>query len=147
MTTALLIDTLEDRVEAVLGIESDPMWALDLRALELLWDEDTIVWECDARTFQPWHVSASAEAVLEWPRARWTGEPGFWARVVVHPDDREAAVAYCAAEARAGRHHEFVYRALTASGRVVRLRHWAKVIPGDDGAPECLRSAMVVIRD
>lgn len=147
MATALLIDTLEERVEGVFGDPGDPMWALDLRALELLWDEAAIVWECDARTFEFWYVSAGAEAVLGWPRERWTAEPGFWAGVVVHPGDRDDAVAYCVAETGACRDHEFVYRARAADGRVVRLRDFVKVIAGDDGAPESLRGIMVVVRD
>jgi len=67
--------------------------------------------------------------------------------VVMHPGDRDDAVAYCVAETGACRDHEFVYRARAADGRVVRLRDFVKVIAGDDGAPESLRGIMVVVRD
>lgn len=147
MATALLIDTLDERVEAVFGADSDPMWALDLRALELLWDEEAITWERDARTFEFWHVSAAAEAALGWPRTRWIVEPGFWAQVVVHPDDRDRAVSTLVARTAACRDHELVYRARASDGRTVRLREIVKVITGDGGGPECLRGVTVVERD
>lgn len=147
MATALLIDTLDERVEAVFGAEGDPMWALDLRALELLWDEEAITWERDARTFEFWHVSAAAEAVLGWPRTRWTVEPGFWAGAVVHPRDRDRVVATLVAQTAACRDHELAYRARAADGRVVRLRDIVKVVCGDNGAPESVRGVTLVERD
>lgn len=147
MSTGLLVDTLEARVDAVFGGSDDPMWALDLRALEMLDDELAIVWECDARTFEFWHVSASAEEVLGYPRDRWTSEHGFWAGVVMHPSDRDDAVDYCVAETGACRDHAFDYRARAADGRIVRLRDFVKVIADEDGFPERLRGVMVVVDD
>lgn len=147
MATALLIDTLDERVEAVFGAGHDPMWALDLRALELLWDEEAITWERDARTFEFWHVSAAAETALGWPRTRWIVEPGFWAGAVVHPDDRDRAVSTLRAHTAACRDHQLAYRARAADGRVLRLREIVKVIRGDTGAPESVRGVTLVERE
>jgi len=142
MSAGLLMEPLEERVEAVFGHDDDPMWALDLRALEALEDERAIVWECDARTFAFWHVSASAEAVLGYPRERWH-EPGFWTGVVMHPGDRDASLSHCVAETNACRDHALAYRARAANGGVVRLRGFVKVIADEGGAPERLRGIMI----
>ena len=147
MATALLIDTLEERVEAVFGDAGDPMWALDLRALELLWDEEAVTWERDARTFEFWHVSAAAETALGWPRTRWIVEPGFWAGAVVHPDDRDRASSTLVAHTNAGRGFSQSYRARAADGRVLRLREIVRVVTGDGGAPESVRGVTLVERD
>lgn len=147
MSSILLNDTIEARVDAVFGNPYDPMTELDRRAVEALDGERAIVWECDARTFAFSHVSASAEDVLGHPRARWTDEPGFWANVVLHPGDRDESVSYCVAETGACRDHAFVYRARAMDGRVVRLRDFVKVITRTDGTPERLRGVMVAVRD
>jgi len=145
--SSTLNDTIEARVEAVFGDAAEPMSSLDRRAVEMLDGEQSIVWECDARTFAFSHVSASAEDVLGYPRARWTDEPGFWANVVLHPGDRDQSVSYCVAETGACRDHAFVYRARAVDGRVVRLRDFVKVITDGAGAPERLRGVMVAVRD
>lgn len=147
MSTQLLNDTIEDRVDAVFGDGGDPMAELDRRAVELLPGEPAIVWECDARTFVFSHVSASAEHVLGYPRHRWTEEPTFWADVVLHPGDRDESVSYCVAETGACRDHAFVYRARAADGRVIRLRDFVKVVTDDAGAPARLRGVMVPVPD
>ena len=85
--------------------------------------------------------------MLGYPRDRWTAEQGFWAGVVVHPDDRDESVSYCVAETGACRDHAFVYRARAADGRVVRLRDFVKVISDENGFPERLRGVMVVMDD
>jgi PAS domain-containing protein len=143
--SSVLNDTIEARVEEVFGASGDAMSELDGRAARVLEGEQAIVWECDARTFVFSHVSASAEEVLGYPRARWTEEPTFWADVVLHPGDRDQSVTYCVAETGACRDHAFVYRARAADGRVVRLRDFVKVITDDAGAPSRLRGVMVAL--
>lgn len=136
---------LSTRIEAVFGSNDDPMTVLEERAAELLADQEHIVWECDAKTFVFSFVSASAVDVVGYPRERWTGEPTFWADVVLHGDDRDASVSYCVAETAECRDHDFVYRAHTADGRVIRLRDIVRVVADEAGAPERLRGVMVVV--
>jgi PAS domain-containing protein len=134
---------LEERIEAVLGDNADPMPVLEERAREILPELPAIVWECDARTLAFSFVGQAAERVLGYPRERWTHEPAFWADVVVHADDREPSVRYCVTETREGRDHDFEYRAQAEGGRVVRLRDVVRVLPGADGTAERLRGIMI----
>ena len=135
---------LDEAVDAVFGSHTDPMSMLEARAADLLAGHGAIVWECDAGTFVFSHVGRSAEAVLGWPVECWTAHPTFWADVVLHADDREASVTYCAAETAECRDHTFEYRARAVDGRVVRLRDYVRVVPAPDGSPGTLRGVMIV---
>jgi PAS domain-containing protein len=137
--------SLARRLDAVFGDPADPMALLDERAAELIPECQTVVWECDARTFAFSHVSRSAEDVLGYPAARWVDEAGFWANVVLHDDDRDASVSFCVSETACGRHHDFEYRALAADGRVVRLCDYVRVIPATATEPKRLRGVMVAL--
>ena len=107
---------------------------------------DAILWEGDAKTFQFTFVSQAAERILGYPVARWY-EPNFWADVIVHPEDRDDAVAYCALATGQGRDHTFEYRARAADGRLVWLRDIVRVVPGAKGVPESLRGVMVDVTE
>jgi PAS domain-containing protein len=116
---------LAERLRQVFGMPSDTMPLLEQRAEELLGDR-AIVWEGDAATFQVSYVGRAAEVLLGYPASRWTTEPAFWAETVVHPEDRDDAVAYCALATGQARDHDFVYRAIAADGRVVWLTTWSR---------------------
>jgi PAS domain S-box-containing protein len=103
---------------------------------------DAIVWEADPHTFQFNFVSRRAEQILGYPCERWTREPDFWASIL-HPEDREHAVSYCAEATAEGRDHDFEYRAVAADGRVVWLRDIVYVTKDAAGRPEHLRGVMV----
>ena len=137
--------TLDQRLDGVFGEHGDPMHLLDERAAELIPDYQTIVWECDARTFVFSHVSQSAEELLGYSASRWVDEPTFWADVVLHHDDREESVTYCASETACDRDHDFEYRAKAQDGRIVRLRDVVRVVPPMDGKPKRLRGVMLVV--
>jgi two-component system, cell cycle sensor histidine kinase and response regulator CckA len=143
--TDLLADRAElaARLAAVFGPTGDSLAAVERRAAELLPGRRVIVWEGDPQTFQFSYVSASAEAVLGYPAARWVSEPHFWAGTVVHPEDQSEAVAYCALATGQGRDHDFRYRAVTAHGRVVVLHDVVHVIKGRSGVAEVLRGVMI----
>ncbi len=113
------------------------------RSAELFGDAPIIVWEGDAQTFQFSFVSASAEAVLGHAVERWTNEATFWADHVVHPDDRDDAIGYCALATGKGRDHAFEYRALAADGATVRLVDYVQVVMGQRGVAERLRGIMI----
>ena len=105
---------------------------------------DAIVWEADAETFRFLFVSPQAERILGYPAARWL-EPGFWA-AHIHAEDREWAMAFCAAATTQQRAHDFDYRMVAADGRVVWLHDVVTVIV-EDGRPARLRGAMFDITE
>ena len=109
-------------------------------------DLNAIIWEGDAQTFQFSYVSRNAETMLGYPVERWY-EPGFWTDVIVHPEDRSDAVAYCALATGQGRDHAFEYRARAADGRIVWLRDIVRVVFGEKGLPEKLRGVMIDITE
>lgn len=117
---------------------------LDRRAHELLPGKPLIVWEGDAATFRFSYVSGGdAEELLGHPADRWTEEPGFWAQTVVHPEDRDEAIAFCALATGKCEDHDFVYRARTADGRTVWLHDVVTVVRGARGVAERLRGVML----
>jgi PAS domain S-box-containing protein len=138
---------LRQILEGIFGHLADPIENVAERARLALPGEDVIVWEGDASTFQFTFVSPATERVLGYPASRWVGEATFWADVVVHKEDRDDAIAYCALATGRQRDHEFEYRALAADGRVVWLRDFVRVIAGRKGVPERLRGLMIDISD
>lgn len=135
---------LHTRARAIFGVDSDSMERVQDRAREHLPGVDAIAREGDAATFQFSYVGDAAERVLGYPAARWL-EPGFRADVVVHPGDRDGAVAFCAVATGQGRDHDFQYRAVTADGRTVWLHDLVTVIRTPRGVPERLRGLMIPI--
>jgi len=145
MAPPVLSADLAGRLNQVFGDESDPMPLLTRRADLLLARYRFIVWEGDAGTFQFLYVSDSAEAILGYPADRWIQEPTFWSDVVIHPEDRDYAVSYCALATGQGRDHDFLYRACTADGRVVRLHDFVRVVRGKHNLPARLRGVMIEV--
>lgn len=143
MRTEILPPPLAPVVREVFGAGSEPMVEVERRAQTLLGDRRAIVWEGDASTFQFSFVGRAAEQVLGYPRRRWTDEPTFWGDTVVHPEDRDEAIAYCALATGKCQDHDFVYRAVTADGRIVWLHDIVTVIRGAKGIPERLRGIML----
>ena len=133
-------------VREVFGSRDDPMEVVEARASLVLPGRDAIVWEGDAATFHFTYVGEAAERVLGYPVARWR-EPGFWAEVVVHPDDRGDAVGFCALATGQCRDHDFEYRGCTAAGDVVRLHDVVIVLRGSRGVAERLRGIMIPQRE
>src|SRR5690606_20593110 len=96
----------------------------------LLESTDVIIWEYDLNADQFLYVSPQAER-LNYPLERWF-EPGFW-QCLIHPADREWALAYCLAESRAGRNHRFQYRIHDADGNQLWVDDLATVAYADGG--------------
>lgn len=144
MKTQVLSDAaLSARVDQVFGRSTDPMTDVERRAHEHLQGMDVVVWEGDASTFQFSFIGENAERLLGYPRDRWTTEATFWADSVVHPEDRNDAIAFCALATGQSRDHDFIYRAVADDGRVVWLHDIVKVIRGPRGIPERLRGVMI----
>ncbi len=127
----------------VLGAPEDAVTAVVARADQLLPQFRVIVWEGDPETFQFTYVSPATEKVLGYPTSRWLREPSFWTETVVHPDDRNAAVTYCALATGRGLDHDFAYRARTADGRIIMLHDTVQVIKGPRKIATRLRGVMI----
>lgn len=146
-THAIASGADREKFLAAFGHTDEPMDAVARRALELFPDLPVIAWEGDAQTFQFSYVSEAAEHVLGYPKHRWVKEPTFWADIVVHPEDRQDAIAFCAMATGKCQDHDFVYRATTADGRTVLLHDVVKVVVGKKGVASRLRGIMVPIED
>lgn len=137
-----MTELLDPDQRRVFGEPTDSIHEVARRAAEVYPDEDVIVWEGDAQTFQFTFVNQAAERVLGWPASRWTTEPTFWADAVLHPDDRDDAIAYCALATGRRADHTFEYRALTRTGETKRLRDVVVVVLGPRRVPTRLRGLM-----
>jgi anti-anti-sigma factor len=114
-----------------------------------------IVWEAD---WQPGNggpgtgglrftfVSDRAEELLGHPAARWCDDPGFWPSMI-HPDDREEALAYTGDRTAAGVDHDLTYRAVAIDGRVLWLHQVVHVVLGPDGAPVAAQGLTVDVTE
>jgi PAS domain S-box-containing protein len=128
--------------EAIFGDGTAPIATVAERAGLLLPDRDHIVWEGDPATFEFTFVSDGAERILGHAPESWL-QAGFWAEVVLHPEDRASAIAYCALATGQCRDHEFEYRAVGSDGQVRWLYDIVKVVVGSKGVPRLLRGLMV----
>jgi PAS domain S-box-containing protein len=133
------------QLDLIFGSDDDPMPTLAERAKRLLPGHNAIVWEGDAATFQFLYVSDSAEEVLGYPARRWVEEPTFWADTVLHPEDRDDAIAFCALCTGKKADHDFEYRAVAADGRVVWLHDIVRVVKGEKGIATRLRGVMIEV--
>jgi PAS domain S-box-containing protein len=106
---------------------------------------DGIVWEADASTFNFTFVSHQAETILGYPVEKWLTDPNFWISHV-HVDDRDWAIAFCAAATERKENHQFDYRMMAADGRVVWLRDIVTVSQMEDHTFR-LRGVMIDITE
>jgi len=113
---------------------------------DLLEGLDAIVWEADPTTLQFTYVSRGAERLLGYSLEHWLAKPQFWADLL-HPDDREQAVAFCLAAVKSCRDHEFEYRMIAADGRVLWIRDIVRVICDSAGKAAGLRGVMLDVSE
>jgi two-component system, cell cycle sensor histidine kinase and response regulator CckA len=111
---------------------------------DIIDDLAAIIWEADPRTFQFIYVSRGAEALLGYSLEEWLSRPTFWVDLL-HPDDRDEAVAICHEAVEDGRDHDFEYRVITADGSTRWLRDIVHVDRDADGKTDRLRGVMVDI--
>lgn len=133
--------SLARRVELVFGEGDDSMADVEARALRHLPEYQTIVWEADAGSLECTYIGASALPILRYPLERWTGSAGFWAEMI-HPEDRDEALANCALCAGRGRGHNFAYRAITAEGEVHHFFNVVRTVRGPRGLAVRLRGIL-----
>jgi two-component system NtrC family sensor kinase len=109
---------------------------------DLIHGIDAIVWELDPARWRFTFVSDGAERILGYPASRWLNEPGFWENVIIHPADRERALAFCHGAIERRRHHRFRYRARRSDGRTIWLKDVVRIVTDDTGAVSLLRGVM-----
>jgi PAS domain S-box-containing protein len=101
-----------------------------------------VPWEARVGSCDFSYVGPRAAELLGYPVEQWY-EEGFWP-AHIHPDDRDAALAFCVEAAVSLLDFEFEYRMLTADGRVVWVRdvvHVQRV----NGTPSVLRGFLIDI--
>jgi len=116
------------------------------RVAGLLDGIDAIVWEADPDTLAPTFVSRHAESLLGHPVRLWLADAAFWTRLI-HPDDREAALATLRDQAAVGAECRLDYRMIAADGRTVWLTHLVRPVRRDDGVVGPLRGLMLDVTD
>ena len=112
------------------------------RDTDLIESLGAIIWEADPATFQFLYVNRAAERLLGYPGDVWLSRPAFWSEIL-HPDDRDGAVAARRSAVAERRDHDFEYRVIAADGSVRCIREIASVIRGEDGSVARLRGLMV----
>jgi two-component system cell cycle sensor histidine kinase/response regulator CckA len=117
--------------------------APDPRLLETLC---AIIWEADPVTFQFLYVSRAAEALLGFSLEDWLSRPTFWVDLL-HPDDRDKAVATCRAAVDERRDHDFEYRVIASDGSIRWMRDIVSVRTDANGRVDCLCGLMVDLTD
>jgi PAS domain S-box-containing protein len=141
------MSVLERQIIEAFGTNSDSMPTVEARIREAFPHEGLIVWEGDAETFAFTYIGGDAEALLGHTPRQWTENPCFWVETVVHPDDQDDAVAYCALATARAADHVFEYRALRPDGSIVWLKDYVRVVLGERGIPVRLRGLMLDITE
>lgn len=147
MSAHLVPPRFDALMQELFGAPTDPIAVIEQRARRAFGALPVVIWEGDPETFQFEFVSTDAEKILGYPASRWTTERTFWVDHVVHPLDKDDAVAYCALATCKGADHCFEYRAIRADGSTVWLRDIVRVILGSRGVPIKLRGVMFDITE
>jgi len=105
-----------------------------------------VIWKADPATLRFTYVSRGAEALLGYSPEHWLGRPTFWIDLL-HPEDRERAVALCREAVADGRDLDFEYRVITADGQVRWIRDLVSVGCGESGRATQLRGLMIDISE
>lgn len=142
MSAHLVPARFDALMQELFGAPTDSIAVIEQRARRAFGELPVVIWEGDPETFQFEFVSEDAERILGYPASRWTTERTFWVDHVVHPIDRDDAVAYCALATGKGADHCFEYRAIRADGSTVWLRDIVRVVLGARGLPTKLRGVM-----
>ncbi|HYJ61332.1 MAG TPA: EAL domain-containing protein [Actinomycetota bacterium] len=92
------------------------------------------------------YVSPQIRSILGVTPEAYQGESDLWGRML-HPDDRERAIAAYERGRDAGQPFSMEYRLIAADGRVVWFQDSALVLPGPDGAPAFIQGVMLDITE
>ena len=90
--------------------------------------------------------SRQAESMLGYSLAEWAENPGLWEQIL-HPDDRERAMAEFLACGRGGKPFKSEYRLLTKAGKVRWVRDLALLIRDPSGDHEIVQGVVLDITE
>lgn len=94
-----------------------------------------VIWRYDVETAAFTYVSHQAESMLGYPVEKWIGNSNFWISLI-HEDDREYAISYCAESTAQKTDHEFEYRMINKKGEIVWISDIVHVVVKNDKAVE-----------
>ena len=103
---------------------------------------NAVVWERDPDTLEVRWVNERIAELLGHPVASWYAEPDLWRRVL-HPDDRDEAIAAVRRAVAERRDFALGYRVIAADGRLLWLHHLGHVAFDAAGRPEALHGVLV----
>lgn len=116
------------------------------RLSDLIADIDGIVWECDPRSFCFTYVSARAQKILGYPQEDWLKDENFFTRIL-HPDDRDRIIKFCAQRTVQRLDHEMDYRVIAADGRMLWMHDKVRVVKDEHGHTVRLCGLLIDITD
>ncbi|BBP82728.1 sensor domain-containing diguanylate cyclase [Pseudomonas sp. Pc102] len=111
----------------------------------LLESTRAIPWKIDWKTMTFAYIGPQIEALLGWSPSSWISVNDWAERM--HPEDRDAVVAFCVSQSQAGTDHEADYRALTAAGDYVWIRDVVHVMRDEAGEVQALIGFMFDISE
>ena len=92
------------------------------------------------------YVSPQIQEILGYSAQEYIDDPGLWERIL-HPDDREDAMATYLRGRESGEPFVFEYRLLARDGRIVWFRDSAIVLTDPAGRPESIQGVMLDITE
>jgi len=102
-----------------------------------------ISWEFNLHTDTFEYVSSNAKEILGYSRWEWT-DLNSWA-MMIHEDDREEIVDFCAKETRSGKNHSMEYRMLKKSGELIWVLDMVTLVKDVDGNAQSLYGMIIDI--
>jgi PAS domain S-box-containing protein len=116
------------------------------RLRSLISDLDAIVWEAEPETLRYTFVSERAEDILGYRPKDWISNPEFWGDHI-HPDDRDATIAFSRAAVARGDDYDVEYRFVGSDGSTIWIRDLVHVVSDERRHPAWLRGLMVDVTD
>lgn len=119
----------------------------NLRKLDEVFEAlEGFAWEFDIASNAFTYVSPRVTEVLGYPAEDWIGDPAFFPGVL-HPEDRDWVLSYCATQTSQGADHAMTYRMIAADGEIHWFRDVVYLDRREDGSVSGLRGLMIDISD
>ncbi len=132
-------DISQRRVMETKLIESEHKFRSLVEAAQIL------PWKYNLKEGRFTFVGAQIEAMLGFTTDTWT-DLESWSNSI-HPDDRHPSITYCSLSTEAGEDHDFEYRCISASGKIVWIRDIVTLLKDKHGKPYELVGFMLDITD
>ena len=111
----------------------ETLQANNKRLNNLLENINGISWEYDLETDRFTYVSVNTERILGYKQEEWINNDS-WASML-HPEDREQAVSFCAIETKNGKNHSLEYRMVKKDGNVIWVLDIVTLAKDKSGKP------------